>query len=314
MASLPAQRPAPPTGSSPPGPGRPSNDTKPVAPVIIKKITVVQAAGHHGGAWKVAYADFVTAMMAFFLLLWIVGATNEDQRKGIADYFTPTLVTHKNSGGSNGVLGGRSILRPDGNATYTSPNGQARMRPVAGPTGRGVVDGEKSLDPQAMRQQDEESFRKVRASLEAQIRSNAELAGLLQQVRFVPTDEGLRIELVDKADFSMFEIGTDRLVPRAAMLVAEAATAASGVPNRVAIRGHTDSIPYAFTGGMNNWLLSAQRAERTRRSLADNGIHPARFARLEGVADTEPFNAANPYDPRNRRISVTLLYREVGPE
>ncbi len=304
MASLPAPASAaPPPGAKPPAP-KPSNDAKPIAPIIIKKITVVAAAGHHGGAWKVAYADFVTAMMAFFLLLWIVGATTEDQRKGIADYFTPTLISHKNSGGSNGIGGGRSILEPQGNAPYAKRAGSP-IKPVAGPSGSGAGDGGK------LHNTDRQNFAKVIRSISARMESASALAPLKDQVKFTVTDEGLLIEIIDRAGFSMFGLGTDSMTPKAQMLVDAAAQAISPFTNKISVRGHTDSVPYA-KAGMNNWKLSSERAEVTRAALQAGGVAPDRFARLEGLADTEPYNAADPYDPRNRRISVTLLYRNSG--
>ena len=308
MASLPA----PVFADEPPG-TRPtpsvaapkaSNDQKPVAPIIIKKVTVVAAAGHHGGAWKVAYADFVTAMMAFFLLMWIIGATTEDQRKGIADYFTPTLISHKNSGGSNGVGGGRSIIEPQGNAPYAKRAGSP-IKPVAGPSGSGAGDGGK------LRGTDRQNFSKIVRSISARIQSSDALAALKDQVKFTVTDEGLRIEIIDRAGFSMFGLGTNDMTPKAAMLIDAAAQAISPFTNKVSVRGHTDSVPYS-QAGMNNWKLSSERAEVSRAALQAGGVAPDRFARLEGVADTEPFNPADPYDPRNRRISVTLLYRDAG--
>lgn len=306
MSSVPAPAFAdPPPGSKPPAPGaaKPGNDPKPV-PIVIKKITVVQAAGHHGGAWKVAYADFVTAMMAFFLLLWIIGATTEDQRKGIADYFTPTLIAHKNSGGSNGVGGGRSVLAPEGNGTYAKRAGRP-IRPVAGPSGAGAGEGGK------LKSSDRANFAKIERSITAHMQSSDKLTSLKDQIRFTVTDEGLRIEIIDRAGFSMFGSGNDTMAPNAAALVDAAAQAISPFTNRIAVRGHTDSTPYA-DGHMNNWKLSSERAEATRAALQRGGVAPDRFARLEGLADTEPYNAADPYDPRNRRLSVTLLYRDSG--
>ena len=299
---------APPgAGAKPPTPGaaaKPGNDAKP-APIIIKKITVVQGGGHHGGAWKVAYADFVTAMMAFFLLLWIIGATTEDQRKGIADYFTPTLIAHKNSGGSNGVGGGRSVIAPEGNGTYTRRSGSP-IRPVAGPSGAGAGQGGK------LKSSDIDNFAKIQRSITARMQSSDKLSSLKDQVKFTVTDEGLRIEIIDRAGFSMFSLGGDTMTPSAAALVDAAAQAISPFSNRIAVRGHTDSTPYS-DGHMNNWKLSSERAEATRAALQGGGVSPDRFARLEGLADTEPFNPADPYDPRNRRLSVTLLYRDAGP-
>jgi chemotaxis protein MotB len=298
----------------------PPRDAAP-PPVIVKKVTVVAAhAAHHGGAWKVAYADFVTAMMAFFLLLWIIGATNEDQRKGIADYFTPTLIQQQASGGSNGVLAGRSIQSPDGVQPNPAQSKRTAADPVAttgsfgrkegpGATGRSTREG---LGPAMSSREialrlDDANFREIERALGRRIAADDQLKGLLDQVRIIRTDEGLRIELLDRAGFSMFGLGTARAEPKAARLIAAVAQGMGGLPNRVVIRGHTDAL--AFAGPGSNWTLSGERAEATRRMLVAGGVDAARIARIEGVADREPAIPADPYDPRNRRISVTLLNR-----
>jgi chemotaxis protein MotB len=133
---------------------------------------------------------------------------------------------------------------------------------------------------------------------------------LADQVQFVKVKDGLRIEIVDKADFSMFSVGTTRVLPRASALIGELAKAITDIPNDVVIRGHTDGLAYALDSEMNNWMLSAERAESTRQTLLRAGVPESKIARVEGVADTEPYNANDPLDVRNRRISMTLLYRD----
>ena len=137
-----------------------------------------------------------------------------------------------------------------------------------------------------------------------------QLKKLAQQVRFIPTDDGLRIDLVDNADYSMFATGTTNLTPAASDLIGTIAKTVADVPNTIMIRGHTDSVPYGDPRAMNNWLLSSSRAESTRRRLAAGGLPESRFERIEGVADREPMIAGNPSDPRNRRVAITLLYRK----
>ena len=286
---------------------RPEREVAPPAPVIIKRITIAASHAHHGGAWKVAYADFVTAMMAFFLLLWIVGATNEDQRKGIADYFTPTVIQQSQSGGSNGVLAGRSIQSPDGIQPNPAHSKRAAVDPVATSGSYGRNDGPGS-EGKGTRQQDDAAFRVIEQALAKRIGGDPALKGLAGQVRLVRTGDGLRIEMIDKAGFSMFGLADDRLQGPAARLLALVARSIQGLPNRITIRGHTDARAYD-RDGRSNWLLSGERAEATRRALASGGIDPSRFARIEGVADREPYYPADPLDARNRRISVTLLYR-----
>jgi len=280
------------------------NDPAPPPPVIVKKVIEAAHAAHHGGAWKIAYADFVTAMMAFFLLLWLLGATDEDQRRGLADYFTPTLIEYKqNSAGSNGIMGGDSIVAAD---NYPHRAGQTGSRAITIPrdvTG-GVNEGAVPRNPI-----DREQFRQLSADLMRRIDASPELRRLRNHVSFAESEEGLRIDLMDEADFSMFRVGTDQLLPQAAQLVREVAQVISGVPNQVIIRGHTDSLPYAAGRTTNNWTLSAARAESTRGTLEAAGIPVVRVARIEGVADRQPFVASNRYDPRNRRISITLAWR-----
>ncbi len=268
----------------------------PLPPIIVKKITIV-AAGHHGGAWKVAYADFVTAMMAFFLLLWLLGATTEKQRKGLADHFTPTLVKLKReSAGSNGMLGGSSITDVDNYPNRAGQTGTKSMTIPRDTTGGPKEGGERVKKREAMEK-----------TLAAKLASNPKLARLAKQVRLVDTTEGIRIDLVDDADFSMFQLGTTVLTPDAAGLLKAIAEMLGGELGGISIRGHTDALPYNGGIGANNWSLSAGRAEATRQALIRQGIGEARFRKIEGVADREPLVRDKPEDPRNRRISILLM-------
>lgn len=275
---------------------RKGKNEPPPAPIIVKKITVV-AGGHHGGAWKVAYADFVTAMMAFFLLMWLLGATTEKQRKGIADYFTPTLVKlRQESAGSNGMLGGSSITDAD---NYPNRAGQTGTKSLTIPrdtTGGAKEGGERVKRMQAMNER-----------LAAKLTSNPRLHRLAKQVRMIDTAEGIRIDLVDDADFSMFRLGTTVLTPDAAALLKAIAEMVAPEMGALAIRGHTDALPWNGGLGANNWSLSAGRAEATRQAMLGHGIAETRFRKIEGVADREPLVRDNPQDPRNRRISILLM-------
>jgi chemotaxis protein MotB len=265
-------------------------------PIIVKKITVV-AGGHHGGAWKVAYADFVTAMMAFFLLLWLLGATTEKQRKGIADYFTPTLVKmREGSAGANGLLGGSSITDVD---NYPHKAGQTGTKALTIP--RDATGGPKEGSGNIKKVQH------VRQQLEAKLQSTAQLLKLARQVRMIDTAEGIRIDLVDDADFAMFHIGTTLLTSDAAELLKVIAETVGPEVGALSIRGHTDSLGWRPGMPSNNWSLSAGRAEATRQEMLRRGIPEARFARIEGVAAREPLIEADPADPRNRRISILLM-------
>ena len=281
-------------------PGKPARGGNLPPPIIVKKITIV-AAGHHGGAWKVEYADFVTAMMAFFLLLWLLGATTEKQRKGIADYFTPTLVKLKQGGaGSNGLLGGSSLTEVD---SYPNRAGQTGTRAMTIPrdaTG-GPKEGSGNMKKVAS----------MRARLDAKLAASKELKALARQVRMVDTIEGIRIDLVDDANFSMFELGTTLLTTQATGLLKAIAATVGPEAGGLTIRGHTDALPWRSGrgggGAANNWSLSAGRAEATRQAMLRSGIAEARFRRIEGVADRELLVRDAPQDPRNRRISILLM-------
>ncbi|UUY01161.1 flagellar motor protein MotB [Sphingomonas sp. J315] len=281
--------------------------------IVVKKIYIGGEGGHHGGAWKVAYADFVTAMMAFFLLMWLLGATNEKQRKALADYFAPTLIEFKqNSAGSNGLFGGDAIQGKDNYPTNAKQTGTRSMTIPAGAVGGDRVGtGEQGSlkNKEAMDAADRKSFAKMKSEIERKMKANG-LTRLGKQVRFVPTREGMRIDLMDDADYSMFALGTTSFVPDAAALVKLVAQSIADSENPLMIRGHTDSLRYGDPTNMNNWMLSSARSEETRRRLVAAGVPETRFERIEGVADREPMIADNPADPRNRRVAITLLYRK----
>ena len=265
-------------------------------PIIVKKITVV-AAGHHGGAWKVAYADFVTAMMAFFLLMWLLGATTEKQRKGIADYFTPTLVkSREGSAGSNGLLGGSSLTDVD---NYSHRAGQTGTKTLTIP--RDTTGGPKEGGAKVKR------TAALQERLQKKLAASPNLAKLAKQVRMTVTPEGIRLDLMDDADFSMFRLGTTILTPQAVELIQAIAQSIAPEPNGLTVRGHTDSLQWRPGDPANNWSLSAGRAEATRQALMRFGVHEQRFRRIEGVADQDPLITDKPADPRNRRMSILLL-------
>ena len=273
-------------------------------PIIVKKVVEAAHRPHHGGAWKIAYADFVTAMMAFFLLLWLLGSTDEQQRKGLADYFTPTLIEYRqNSAGSDGIMGGDSIIAAE---NYPHKAQQTGSRAIVIP--RDATGGEREGAGQTA--VDRIRFEQLRQELMRRIESTPELNRLRSHIRFTEDDEGLRIDLMDEADFSMFKVGTDQLLPEARRLVREVAQVIATVPNNIVVRGHTDALPYANGRTMNNWMLSTARAESTRATLNASGIAGPRFSRIEGVAERDPYVPNDRYDPRNRRISITLAWRE----
>jgi chemotaxis protein MotB len=277
----------------------------PPRPIIVKKIIEAPHAGHHGGAWKVAYADFVTAMMAFFLLMWLLGATTEKQRKALADYFAPTIVqTKQGSAGSNGLFGGDSIVSAD---DYPHAAGQTGTRSITIP--KDAVGGPKEASG---RESEKMKFQQVAKSLMERVQKQGDLKRLARNLRFTETVEGMRIDVIDDADFSMFASGTSQLTPEGARLFSEIAKPVAGVTNQVMVRGHTDAAPWSAKSGTNNWRLSVDRAEIVRHYLEFRGVASNRFSRIEGVADREPYVPSDRFDPRNRRISITLGWRTAA--
>jgi chemotaxis protein MotB len=294
-----------------------------VAPtIVIKKMADDGHGGAHGGAWKIALADMMTAMMAFFLLMWLLGASNADQRKSVADYFKPTShsnVTMGKLAGSDGMLGGRSVIDPDGfpfSAKQTNALNMVTPRSQGGPTendpspnGADSKESGQDGDPgkKSAEAADKANFDKMEKEIREAMAKNPKLDKLKDQVQFARDKDGLRIEIIDKADFAMFGMGTTTMTPRAQSLLSEVAKTLAALPNKVAIRGHTDSFQFANTDDRNNWSLSAERAEETRKIIEKKGIPNGRFAKIEGVADTAPYNPSDPKDPRNRRISITVM-------
>ncbi|KGB56078.1 OmpA/MotB [Sphingopyxis sp. LC81] len=273
-------------------------------PIIVKKVIQEAHGGHHGGAWKVAYADFVTAMMAFFLLMWLLGATNEAQRKALADYFAPTIVQSKqDTAGSNGLFGGDSLVSVD-----KYPHGAAQTGTRAMTIPRDAAGGPREASGRE-RASDKEQFKKLAQTLIDQLQAKSDLKRLAPNLRFTETLEGLRIDVIDDANLSMFVMGTSQLTPDGARLFREIAKPIAAVSNQVMIRGHTDAAPWSAKSGTNNWRLSVDRAEVTRHYLEFRGIASNRFSRIEGVADREPYVPSDRFDPRNRRISITLGWR-----
>ena len=312
----------------------PAAEAAPEAPaanapvIVIKKVIDDGHGGAHGGAWKIALADMMTAMMAFFLLMWLLGASNEDQRKSIADYFRPSshsLTPFGQMAGSNGVLGGRSIIDPDafpfaarqtGLLERLTPRSEGGPNPDTdpGPENENPAPDPDKLTPEQKKQiaaqADAENFQKLEKEIKQKLSENKRLEQLKDQVAISRDKDGLRIEIIDKADFAMFPSGGNNMQGKAAVLMAEIAASLKDMPNKIAIRGHTDSVPFSNKEGRNNWTLSADRAEATRQMLERNGIAESRVARIEGVADTDPFNPKDKFDPRNRRMSITVLYQD----
>ena len=296
-----------------------------VAPIIVKKIKK-GGHGHHGGAWKVAYADFVTAMMAFFLLLWLLSSTNQETRDGLADYFSPNPSLSESNSGAGGVLGGLSVASPGSLSTPSSqfsldqslpgqPMNEVQSRRLDDGTvaegQREPVEGDAADEPTDDDMTDEQAqeladFEAVEETLEQALQGAPQLEGLAEHVMIDRTPEGLRIQIVDQDTEAMFPAGSADIYDRARQLIHLVAFAVGDLPHRVSVRGHTDATPFAG-GGYGNWELSSDRAHTSRRVLIEAGLGSARIANVMGMADTDLLFPDEPTDPRNRRISIVLL-------
>jgi chemotaxis protein MotB len=281
------------------------------APIIIKKVKKGGHAGHHGGAWKVAYADFVTAMMAFFLLMWLINTTSPEQKRGIADYFAPASVSQTTSG-SGGILAGTGLgdsgAKSDGSASVT-PQLAPEAPPNATDAGKSSKSGAISADEaskEASAKAEADEFKSAAESLRQALQDMPELAELSKQVIVDVTPEGLRIQLVDQEGRSMFDQGSAKPNDRARLLLRAVAKVVRQLHNRITISGHTSATVGAGGGG-DDWALSAGRANAARSVLQDAGIEADRIYQVSGKANSDPLYPDDPTLPGNRRIAITLL-------
>ena len=368
------------------------------AAIIIKKINKGHAA-HHGGAWKVAYADFVTAMMAFFLLMWLLNAASEESLSGIADYFTPTAILSSSESGAGGMLGGTSMLSPGAQSTARTapgvtvslsplspsdipddeglpgikrgntderdmkdeladlalvedefgdgsgakglggdnPNdgraglndgyeGQAGDNPFEGTPGQsdefegsGVEKAfdESDLDDQASKELlarlEQQDFERAEQALRDAIAESPDLRQFSENLIIDITPQGMRIQIADAEQSSMFPSGSAELMPHTKELLAKILQAIRPLPNDIAILGHTDAVPSHGDNGYSNWELSTDRANASRRALIESGLPASRIVRVVGMADKEPLVPEDPTSPQNRRISLLILREGITP-
>lgn len=271
-------------------------------PIIIVRKKKRGGSAHHGGAWKVAYADFVTAMMAFFMVMWLVATMPQEKLGGIADYFkNPSIVDGKAAvmaPGSNGPGGA-------GDAPIKMFE-QVRNPPGAGPdiAGSGSRNdaGQKARDAH-----DRQRLEALQRALEEAVASSQALAPFKDQLLIDITPEGLRIQIVDTHNRPMFDLGSPNLKDYANEILVELATYFNQVENRVAISGHTDNAPYSGRSGYSNWELSTQRANAARRALVAGGLHDEKLSRVVGLSSSVPFDKTDERNPINRRISIVVL-------
>ena len=326
-------------------------------PKIFKKIEVIEGGGHHGGGWKVAYADFMTAMMAFFLLMWILASSDEQQLKGIAEYFTNASLP-----GGSGVLDGATLGPP---GTLNASNGSVVARgtelgriddrtpaksevrdvtEISEPDKKITADADGSLettetseamqtayatgvdaaqpgtstasaaqDVEAEHPIDDMKFKELQEEIMQAMQENPALTPLMQNVIFEQTPEGLHIQIIDQEGKPMFQSGKAEATSATATLLSNLGKSLAQLPNKIVLSGHTDAVPFANSAAYDNWDLSTDRANATRRTFEASGVSRDRIIRVSGMADTDLLVPENPLDPSNRRISIMLQYQTETP-
>lgn len=273
------------------------------APVIVKRKKIVVAGGHHGGAWKVAYADFVTAMMAFFLLMWLLNATTEKQRKGLADYFNPTIPVNRISGGGEGMFGGQSVFSEQ--AVAQMGTGGSMVRPTEERQARGQTGVDRAAEDGAAESEETRALRAIEERLLGRGGESLVSETLLRHIVTRVTDEGLIVEIFDLPGAPLFEGEGDRPLPLASALAGVIAEAFGVVANEVAVQGHTRAYPIVLAVNPV-WGLSAARAQAMRRMITAAGLEEGRLQRVTGFADRRPA-VTDPMAVRNNRLEVILL-------
>jgi chemotaxis protein MotB len=273
-------------------------------PIVVKRIKKV-AGGHHGGAWKIAYADFVTAMMAFFLLMWLLGSTAKGNLQGIAEYFqTPLKVAMAGGEGS----GDSSSVIKGGGKDLSIRDGQTR---------KGEIEAvKKTYNLQAaeaaLARADAERLKGLKEKIEAAIESNPTLKQFKKQLLLDITTEGLRIQIVDEKNRPMFASAKADLQPYTKVILHEIGLALNDVPNRISLSGHTDAAPYGSGEfGYSNWELSADRANASRRELIYGGMDEKKVLRIVGLSSSVLFDKDDPLNPINRRISIIVMNKKA---
>lgn len=283
------------------------------SPIIIKKINKGHG-GHHGGAWKIAYADFVTAMMAFFLLLWLLNSVTQEQLEGISNYFAPVSASQSTSGAGD-ILGGQTMSE-EGAALNTTSRDSVTVDlppPKAGTGGEDNAETQDGSTPDeeeaaaALKRREQEQFEEAKEQLEATLDSIPQLKQLKDSLLVDNTPDGLRIQLVDKDGLSMFPSGGSELRLHTKRLLEVAAEIIKSLPQNISISGHTDSTRFGDGSGYSNWELSADRANSARRWLEQIDVPESRIDRVVGKAATEPLVPDNPTHPSNRRLSIIML-------
>jgi len=276
-----------------------------VRPIVIKRIKKV-AGGHHGGAWKIAYADFVTAMMAFFLLMWLLGSTSKAKLAGIAQYFqTPLKVALAGGEGS----GDSSSIVKGGGTDLTRSTGQVK---------RGDVESTRAINLDAsrakkqMEQEEAARLQDIKEKLDKAVANNPKMKQFKKQLKIDITSEGLRIQIVDDKNRPMFDSGGAVMKSYTRDILREIGKTLNELPNRISLSGHTDAVPYyGGVAGYSNWELSADRANASRRELVAGGLEDGKMMRVVGLGSAIPFEKDDPNSPVNRRISIIVMNKKA---
>lgn len=276
-------------------------------PIVIKRIKKV-AGGHHGGAWKIAYADFVTAMMAFFLLMWLLGSTSKSDLQGISEYFkTPlkvALMGGSSSGDRSSIIkgGGEDITRSEGQVKAGETEEQKKIKLKAAAEERVRLET----------QQEIEKLKELKSKIEAAIENNKKLQQFKKQILLDITTEGLRIQIVDEKNRPMFKSGSAQLEEYTRDILREIGLTLNDMPNKISLSGHTDAMPYVTAGGRySNWELSADRANTSRRELIAGGLAEDKVIRVVGLSSAVLFDKDQPQNPINRRISIIVMNKKA---
>ena len=282
-----------------------ATDAKKLQPIIVKRI---KKAGHaaHGGAWKIAYADFVTAMMAFFLLMWLLGSTSEGDKKGLSDYFSAPLKVSMmggtGAGASNSVIQG-------GGSDLTKSTGQNKRADASDPIAKKAASDAARAE---IAKQDAKKLAALSAKISAVISNSPKLAEFRSQIKLETTPDGLQITIVDDQNRPMFDVGSALVKPYMRDILREIGSALNGVENKISLDGHTDRSPYGNgERGYSNWELSADRANSSRRELVAAGMPDEKLARVTGMASSSLMDVQNPLSAGNRRISILVMTREA---
>lgn len=282
-----------------------ATEAKKLQPIIIKR---VKKGGHgsHAGAWKIAYADFVTAMMAFFLLMWLLGSTSEGDKKGLSDYFQSPLKIAMQGG--TGAGASQSVINGGGN-DLTQTAGQSKRGDGADPRAK-KQSGDITKASRA--KQDAQKLAELSAKISAVVSQNPKLAEFSDQIKLSITPDGLQIQIVDDLKRPMFDSGSATVKPYMREILQAIGAALVDIDNKISLDGHTDQTPYGSGArGYSNWELSADRANASRRELVTAGMPDEKVARVMGLASSILLDEDNPRSPSNRRISITVMTREA---